>query len=250
MKLAIAQLNPKIGDLDSNSQQILAAAYTAYAQGARVLLTPELSLCGYPPRDLLLRSSFVEQCEAAIAQLTTRLPQGLAVLIGTVVRKADAQQVGTKSLYNAMVWLEDGKRHQTFHKRLLPTYDVFDEDRYFAPGITQNLMRIDAINLGITICEDLWNDEEFWGERHYPENPVADLVSQGADVIVNLSASPFCVGKQVLRESLLKHAAQRFRCPIIYVNQVGGNDDFGVRWSQCSGICGWRIIVAGCAVSI
>ncbi|MEM9136914.1 MAG: NAD+ synthase [Cyanobacteria bacterium P01_F01_bin.42] len=178
-----------------------------------------------PHRDLLLRSSFIQRLAEAIAHLADQLPPELAVLVGTVVTNAEAPAIGAKNLYNAAVWLENGALQQTFHKRLLPTYDVFDEDRYFAPGLTQNLMEIDGLTLGVTICEDLWNDEEFWGQRLYPENPVADLVTQGADVLVNLSASPFCVGKQNLRESLLKHAAQRFKCPIIYVNQVGGNDD-------------------------
>ena len=225
MKIAIAQLNPKIGDINGNTQQILETAVRAHGQGARLLLTPELSVCGYPPRDLLLKASFIQRLSNAIADLAKQLPPGLAVLVGTVVTNAGSSDIGEKPLYNASVWLEDGQIQQIFHKRLLPTYDVFDEDRYFATGTTQNLMRIDDLTLGITICEDLWNDEEFWGKRHYPENPVADLVSQGADVIVNLSASPFCVGKQTLRESLLKHAAQRFHCSIIYVNQVGGNDD-------------------------
>ncbi len=225
MKIAIAQLNPKVGDLEGNARQILDVAKTAHAKGARVLLTPELSLCGYPPRDLLLHSGFIQRLSDAIAQLTTQLPPNLAVLVGTVVTKPDAPEVGAKTLYNSAVWLEDGQLKDTFHKRLLPTYDVFDEDRYFAPGTTQNLMKIEGLTLGITICEDLWNDEEFWGQRQYPENPVASLVSQGVDAIVNLSASPFCVGKQVIRESLLKHAARRFSCPMLYVNQVGGNDD-------------------------
>ena len=225
MKIAIAQLNPKVGDLEGNAQQILAAARRAHAQGARLMLTPELSLCGYPPRDLLLRSRFIQRLSEAIAQLASQLPATLAVLVGTVVTKPDAPDVGAKTLYNAAVWLENGRIKDTFHKRLLPTYDVFDEDRYFAPGMTQNVMQIDDLTLGITICEDLWNDEEFWGQRQYPENPVVNLVSQGVDAIVNLSASPFYVGKQAVRESLLKHAAQRFSCSILYVNQVGGNDD-------------------------
>ena len=131
MKCAIAQLNPKIGDLDGNVSQILDAADQAKSQGARILFTPELSLCGYPPRDLLLQTSFIQRLADAIAKLTAQLPQGVAVLVGTVVMKVDASVVGAKKLYNSMVWLEDGELKQTFHKRLLPTYDVFDEDSLF-----------------------------------------------------------------------------------------------------------------------
>lgn len=238
MKLAIAQLNPTIGDLTGNAQQILEAAIQATNQGARLLLTPELSLCGYPPRDLLLNPSFVDSMETTLHQLAQQLPPSLAVLVGTVEANPKAHIAGGKRLFNSTALLAQGKVQQIFHKRLLPTYDVFDEYRYFEPGLQSNSFTLDLeesgvksqdveskIQIGVTICEDLWNDEEFWGKRNYAVNPIADLAEQGVDIIVNLSASPYSARKQQVREAMLRHSALRYQQPIIYTNQVGGNDD-------------------------
>ncbi|MBC5795339.1 NAD+ synthase [Sphaerospermopsis sp. LEGE 00249] len=225
MKIAIAQLNPIIGDLTGNTQKILEVAQQAAANNVRLLLTPELSLCGYPPRDLLLNPSFVKSMDITLKKLAQDLPANLAVLVGTVVKNKDAHITGGKTLFNSIALLEAGKIKQYFHKRLLPTYDVFDENRYFEPGLQANYFALDDINIGVTICEDLWNDEEFWGKRHYAVNPIADLSLLGVDLIVNLSASPYTVGKQKLREAMLKHSAVNFQQSIIYTNQVGGNDD-------------------------
>ncbi|HIK04830.1 MAG TPA: NAD+ synthase [Trichormus sp. M33_DOE_039] len=225
MKIAIAQLNPIIGDLSGNAQKILEVAQQAAANGVRLLLTPELSLCGYPPRDLLLNPSFVEAMSMNLQQLAQDLPANLAVLVGTVEKNAQAHITGGKNLFNSIALLENGKVKQFFHKRLLPTYDVFDENRYFEAGLQANYFTIDNIDIGVTICEDLWNDEEFWGKRNYAANPIADLSILGVDLIVNLSASPYTVGKQRSREEMLQHSAVRFQQPIIYTNQVGGNDD-------------------------
>ncbi|TBR60481.1 NAD+ synthase [Westiellopsis prolifica IICB1] len=225
MKIAIAQLNPTIGDLSKNAQQILEAAQQAVTKGARLLLTPELSLCGYPPRDLLLNPSFVEAMGITLRQLARDLPPKLAVLVGTVEENLQAKKTGGKTLFNSIAWLEAGKVKQIFYKRLLPSYDVFDEHRYFEPGLQANYFTLDNINIGVTVCEDLWNDEEFWGERSYTVNPIADLAILGVDLIVNLSASPYTLSKQRFREAMLSHSAVRFRQPIIYANQVGGNDD-------------------------
>ena len=247
MKLAIAQINPTIGDLTGNAQQILSAAIQAANQGARLLLTPELSLCGYPPRDLLLNPTFVESMATTLQQLAQDLPPQLVVLVGTVEPNPKAQVAGGKPLFNSIALLEQGKVQQIFHKRLLPTYDVFDEYRYFEPGLQSNSftlnleesgVRIDPpqlrltkggrksqIKIGVTICEDLWNDEEFWGKRNYAVNPIADLAQLGVDIIVNLSASPYRSGKQRVREAMLHHSAVRYQQPIVYANQVAGNDD-------------------------
>lgn len=229
MKIAIAQLNSTIGDLSGNAQQILAAAQQAAQQGSRLLLTPELSLCGYPPRDLLLNPSFIARLREILEQLARGLPPQLATLVGTADPNPSAHEEGGKPLYNSIALLEQGQIRRIFHKRLLPTYDVFDENRYFEPGRQSNAFSLlqgqAKIRIGVTICEDLWNDEEFWGRRHYTENPIADLARQDVDFIVNLSASPYSVRKQELREAMLKHAAIRYRQPILYVNQVGGNDD-------------------------
>ncbi|MFQ4143470.1 NAD+ synthase [Chlorogloeopsis sp. ULAP02] len=225
MKIAIAQLNPTIGDLPKNAQKILEAAQQAVTEGARLLLTPELSLCGYPPRDLLLNPSFVEAMTITLQQLAIDLPPHLAVLVGTVEDNTQAHITGGKNLFNSIAWLEAGKVQQVFHKRLLPTYDVFDERRYFEPGLQANYFTLDGVDIGVTVCEDLWNDEEFWGKRSYTANPIADLAILGVDLIVNLSASPYTVSKQRFREAMLSHSAMRFQQPIIYTNQVGGNDD-------------------------
>ncbi|MBD2354540.1 NAD+ synthase [Tolypothrix sp. FACHB-123] len=225
MKIAIAQLNPKIGDLTANAQQILQAAQKAVASGARLLLTPELSLCGYPPRDLLLNPSFVAAMGTTLKKLARDLPPNLAVLVGTVDENLKVHTTGGKPLFNSIALLIGGQVKQIFHKRLLPTYDVFDENRYFEPGLQANYFTLDDLHIGVTVCEDLWNDEEFWGKRTYAVNPIADLAILGVDLIVNLSASPYSVGKQQFRELMLKHSAVRFQQPMIYANQVGGNDD-------------------------
>jgi NAD+ synthase/NAD+ synthase (glutamine-hydrolysing) len=225
MKIAIAQINPIIGDLLGNTQKILEMSQQAASENVRLLLTPELSICGYPPRDLLLNPSFVESIDKTLQKLAEDLPANLAVLVGTVVKNSQAHISGGKNLFNSMALLENGKIQQFFHKRLLPTYDVFDEKRYFEPGLQANSFKLDNLHIGVTICEDLWNDEEFWGKRSYAVNPIADLANLGVDLIVNLSASPYTVGKQHLREAMLKHSAVNFQQPIIYTNQVGGNDD-------------------------
>lgn len=241
MKIAIAQLNPTIGDLNGNAKQILDAAMQAATQGACLLLTPELSLCGYPPRDLLLNPSFVESMAKTLQQLAQDLPPQLTVLVGIAEPNPQANIAGGKPLFNSIALLNQGKIQQIFHKRLLPTYDVFDENRYFEPGWQSNSFTLELasivnsnlgnterrsqIKIGVTICEDLWNDEEFWGKRNYAINPLADLAQQGVDILVNLSASPYSSGKQNIRESMLRHSALRYQQPLIYANQVGGNDD-------------------------
>ncbi len=250
MKIAIAQLNPTIGDIAGNARRILDAADQAAAYQAQLMLTPELSLCGYPPRDLLMHPDFVEAMTQALTQLAQDLPPQLAVLVGVVTTNPNAGNEGGKPLFNSTALLTGGTIQQIFHKRLLPTYDVFDEDRYFESGNTashfhlnyptSHIVRLSAhveaphptpstpppsIHIGVTICEDLWNDEEFWGKRTYQINPIADLSNLGVDLTINLSASPFTAGKQKLREAMLKHAVTRFNQPVIYVNQVGSNDD-------------------------
>jgi NAD+ synthetase len=225
MKFAIAQLNPTVGDLSGNARQILTAAQAAIAQGADLLLTPELSLCGYPPRDLLLKPGFIAAIRHEVQALAQQLPPQLTVLIGVVERNAQATTTGQKPLFNSIALVSGGTVQRLFPKRLLPTYDVFDEDRYFESGLKPNLFTLNGLKIGVTICEDLWNDDQFWGKRLYDSDPIAELAEWGVDLIVNLSASPYRVGVQSLREAMLSHAAQRFSLPIFYVNQVGGNDD-------------------------
>lgn len=225
MKIAIAQLNPTIGDITNNAKQIIAAAEDAAKQNVRLLLTPELSLCGYPPRDLLLYPDFVESMSQELQAIASQLHREIAVLIGTVETNPHAHAKGQKPLYNSMALIDGGEIKQIFHKRLLPTYDVFDEDRYFEPGYAANYFDLDGVKIGVSICEDLWNDERFWGKRSYEVNPIEELTQLGVDIIVNLSASPYTVGKQQLREAMLRHAATSYSKPVLYANQVGGNDD-------------------------
>ena len=225
MKIAIAQLNPTIGDLVGNAQNILVAAQQAIAQDAHLLMTTELSLCGYPPRDLLMQPAFLAAMATALEQLAHDLPPQLVVLVGTVLPNAQAAYDGEKPLFNSIALLQNGAVQRYFHKRLLPTYDVFDEDRYFQPGSESTFFELDGLRVGVTICEDLWNDEGFWGKRSYAANPIADLDRQAVDFVINLSASPYSVGKQRLREAMLQHSAVRYGQPILYANQVGGNDD-------------------------
>ncbi|CAD5982845.1 Glutamine-dependent NAD(+) synthetase [Planktothrix tepida] len=226
MKIAIAQLNPTVGDLTLNAQRILDAAEKAVEAGCHLLLTTELSLTGYPPRDLLIRPSFIEATEKKLQQLAIDLPPKIAVLVGTIQQNLDYQTKGGNPIFNSAALLEKGEIKQYFKKRLLPTYDVFDEDRYFEPGLESDFFYLEEnLKIGVTICEDLWNDELFWGKRNYPCNPFQDLANLDVDLVVNLSASPYQVGKQKFRQSLISHTAKRYNLPILYANQVGGNDD-------------------------
>jgi NAD+ synthase (glutamine-hydrolysing) len=225
MKIAIAQLNPIVGDLTGNAQLILDAAKQAADAGANLLLTPELCLIGYPPRDLLINPSFIESAAKILQQLAQDLPQNLMVLVGTVTPNPKAGKQGGKPLFNSVALVENGEIKQVFNKRLLPTYDVFDEDRYFEPANYSGFFTIDQFKIGVTICEDLWNNEEFWGKRIYASDHFSDLAKMGVDLVVNLSASPYCVGKRQLREAMLQYSVSCYEKPIIYVNQIGGNDD-------------------------
>ena len=227
----IAQLNPVIGDLLGNCDRILTAVQKLAKQGVQLVLTPELSICGYPPRDLLMNHQFVRDMGTAIAEIASKLPPDVAVLVGTVSVNPQANQSGGKPLFNSAALLQDGRVQQVFHKRLLPTYDVFDEDRYFAVGNGSNVFTLNlkggaSLNIGVTICEDIWNDEKFWGKRNYADDPVAELATNHElDLLLNLSASPYAVGKQKLRESMLSHSAIMHNLPLLYANQVGANDD-------------------------
>ena len=196
MKIALAQLNPIVGDLAGNAQKILTIAQEIASENVDLLLTPELSLCGYPPRDLLLNPSFIEAMGIELEKLAASLPESLTVLVGTVAKNPLANIAGEKPLFNSAALLEAGKISQYFYKRLLPTYDVFDEDRYFQSGKVSDYFILDSLKIGVSICEDVWNDLAFWGKRQYEVDPIADLADLGVDLIVNLSASPYTVGKQ------------------------------------------------------
>ncbi|MBF2056281.1 MAG: NAD+ synthase [Cyanobacterium sp. T60_A2020_053] len=225
MKIAIAQLNPIIGDIKRNAESIINEAQKAHDKQAHLLLTPELSLCGYPPKDLLFNSYFVTLMAEKLAEIAQEIPPNLATLIGVVTHNENASLGGEKPLYNSVAFLYQGKIQQIFHKTLLPTYDVFEEHRYFAQGKQPNWFTLNEVKIGVTICEDLWNDEHFWGRKKYEYNPLAELTNLDIDLVVNLSASPYTLGKQKLREKMLKYLVNKYKKPMIYVNQIGGNDD-------------------------
>ncbi|BFR48460.1 NAD+ synthase [Nitratidesulfovibrio sp. HK-II] len=223
MNIALLQLNMVVGDVAGNAARIEAAVRDAAARGAGLCVTPELAICGYPPRDLLLRRDFVPGCRKALEALALRLKDGPPVLVGAPV--PNPTPVGNR-LHNAAVLLHEGTVTVATRKVLLPTYDVFDERRYFEPGVNCGAVTVAGWRIGVTVCEDIWNDKTFWQEhRQYETDPVSDLALAGVDVIVNLSASPFTLGKQAVRERMLSRVASRYRVPVLYANQVGGNDD-------------------------
>lgn len=221
MLIALAQINPTVGDLDGNAARILEAYQRAVAAGAHLVVCPELCLTGYPPRDLLLRNTFVDQNLVQLQRLAASTgPAGL--LVGHVDR--NPEQPG-RPLRNAVSLLQNGRVLATRAKTLLPTYDVFDEDRYFEPARDNTPVSFRDRVLGLTICEDIWNDGDFWRDRRYPANPPVALAEAGADVILNVSASPWHLGKNRTREDMLRSLAVKTRRPVLFCNQVGGNDE-------------------------
>lgn len=235
MKIALLQIDATVGALSANADAIVAAARTAHAQGAQVAVTPELVLPGYPPRDLMLVSSFRTECDRALAKIAQSAPPELALLVGTLGRAPQ----GTLST-NAAALVRGGRVEAMFAKTLLPTYDVFDERRYFEPNPEPAASVFDVVpgdattRVGVTICEDLWNDAELWGaSRRYAIDPVEEVVRAGARVVVNLSASPFAARKWEVRRRMLAHAARRHRVATVYVNAVGGNDGLIFDGASC-----------------
>ena len=231
MKIALLQLNPIVGDLVGNAELIRAGVERAAAAGAEIAVTSELALLGYPPRDLLLRQDFVERAGDTLQTLAGSLPPEIVAIVGTV--SGNETDVG-RPLYNSAAWLQGGAIARMFHKRLLPTYDVFDEDRYFEPAQDLNLVEFRGQTVGISICEDIWNDRDFWQHRRYAIDPVEEMARAGADFVINLSASPFSVGKQQLRVKMMGEIARKHRLPVLYVNQVGGNDDLVFDGASCA----------------
>ena len=223
MKIALAQLNPTVGDIEGNRRRILDAYAKAAARGADLVVTPELSLVGYPPRDLLLKPRFVADNLAAFERLVGEVGRA-GLLVGFVDRS-----VGTHGLplHNAAALVAEGRVLAKKHKALLPMYDVFDELRYFEPGRGAHVVEFAGMKLGLSICEDIWTQETTAGpvSRFYHGNPIAELVQAGADLVVNMSASPFEIRKFAQRWDLVRTQARKHRRPVVYVNQVGGNDE-------------------------
>lgn len=228
MKIALAQLNPLIGDLAGNARKILLAAEKAAQQGADLVVTSELSLIGYPPKDLLLRPELIQANLQCLQWLAERSPTSL--LVGFV--EPNPQERG-RHLRNSVALLYGGRVHAVRHKSLLPTYDVFDESRYFEPALRVDPIEFAGHRLGLSICEDLWNEPLPSGRLLYHRDPICDLVSAGASVILNCSASPFVVGKHRFRCKLFGRQARRFGVPILYCNQVGGQDELVFDGASC-----------------
>lgn len=231
LRVALLQINPTAGDLQGNSALIVQAVRTAQARGADLAVTPELALMGYLPRDLLMSRGFVERSCHALTAIAAELKNAPAVLVG--VATPNPADMG-RPLFNSAVLLQNGAVGPAFHKTLLPTYDVFDEDRYFEPAHGPQVLQLNGRRLGISICEDVWNDRDFWKRRRYHEDPIEVLSQSGVDAILNLSASPFNAGKQELRERMLGQMAGRHHLPLAYVNQVGGNDDLIFDGRSCA----------------
>jgi NAD+ synthetase len=221
LKIGLLQLNSTIGDFAANREKILTAYAQAIVDGAEIVLAPELFLCGYPPRDLLLREDFVEANLAAVAETAQSIGK-VPLVVGFVARNPERPG---RALANSAAVLQNAAIIWRTTKSLLPTYDVFDEDRYFEPAKTVVPFVFNGINLGITICEDIWNDEDFWPEPLYRRDPVKELILQGAQIILNISASPWHVGKEKTRLEMLRRVARDEKVPLAQVNAVGANDE-------------------------
>ncbi len=219
MKIALAQFNPTVGDFEGNRARIMDMARMAKAGGADMAVFSELCLCGYPPQDLIERPSFAERNQKELGCLAEQVP--LPSLVGFVGK---AQDNTGKPVANSAALIAGGKILFEQRKMLLPTYDVFDESRYFQPAHTQHVFALGADSLGITICEDCWNDKNFWVKRLYERDPVAELAGKGSTLLLNISSSPYTFDKRAFRLEMLRAAARRHGRPFVYVNQVGGND--------------------------
>jgi NAD+ synthase (glutamine-hydrolysing) len=222
LRIALLQINPTAGDIAGNSALIVAGAKRAQEQGADLVVTPELALMGYLPRDLLMSRGFVQRSCRELVRIARELENAPPLLVG--VATPNPAEMG-RPLFNSAVLVRSGEVGPAFHKTLLPTYDVFDEDRYFEPAREPAILELNGRKLGISICEDVWNDRDFWDRRRYHHDPIEVLTERGAEAIINLSASPFTVGKQQLRENMLGQMARKYGRPVLIVNQVGANDD-------------------------
>ncbi|MGH9524704.1 MAG: NAD+ synthase [Terriglobales bacterium] len=220
MRTALAQINTTIGDFSGNAEKIVNFSRRAREAGSELVIFPELSICGYPPRDLVENPAFVARNQES-AERIAQETRGIGVICGMVT---PAHQDTGKSVMNSAVYLADGRIQFLQSKMLLPTYDVFDESRNFAPAKSQGLIAIGGRRVALTVCEDAWNDKSFWNRRLYPVDPVEELVAAGGELLLNISASPFYVGKQELRRKMLSALAVRHNRIVIMVNQVGGND--------------------------
>jgi NAD+ synthase (glutamine-hydrolysing) len=222
VKIAIAQINPTVGDFTGNLEKIAAVSKRAATQGARLTVFSELAICGYPPADFLEKTSFLARCRSAVDELAAATADLPTAILAGVALPADANS--GKPAVNAAVLLDRGHLLLEQHKRLLPFYDVFDEQRYFSPAKHQQVVELDGLRLAITICEDAWNDKNFWPRQLYSVDPMEELMRQNPALHINLSSSPFWHGKRAIRRHMLAAIARRDSVPVLMCNQVGGND--------------------------
>ncbi|WP_026487353.1 NAD+ synthase [Caldanaerobius polysaccharolyticus] len=218
MKFAIGQINPTVGDLVGNANKILSYIEMAKSKGAELIIFPELSVIGYPPKDLLYNPDFLSHVDTVINDLKSKI-HGIYAILGVCTFSEKG------FLHNSAVLIGDGKIMDKVDKTLLPNYDVFDESRYFAPSQSIHCMNVKGIKLGVSICEDIWNDKDFWERPRYDIDVIEELVKDHPDILVNISASPYNYKKQELRTHMISAIAEKYHRPIIYVNQIGGNDE-------------------------
>lgn len=229
MKIALAQINTTVGDFAGNAERIISFAGRALDQSAGLVVFPELALCGYPPRDLVERPDFVARCEAELARLAQSLPT-VPCVVGSV-RRSEAEQ--GKPVSDIAALLRGGKVELDYAKTLLPFYDVFDESRYFEPGNAPAVFSLMGRQFGLTVCEDIWNDKNFWKKSLYARDPVEETAHAGANVLLNIAASPYSAGKIELREAMLRAIAVKRGMPVVYVNLIGGNDSLIFDGASC-----------------
>jgi len=220
VKIALGQINPTVGDFSGNVKKIVEFSQRALSAGAGMILFPEMSICGYPARDWVENLAFVEKCRESAEQIAAGT-RGIAVICGSVTPTHAATG---KTVMNSALFMRDGKIEFVQSKMLLPTYDVFDELRNFEPAHQQGLFQFCGKQMALTICEDAWNDKQFWDRQLYQVDPVEQLMKAGGNFILNISASPFWIGKRELRRDMLAAIARQYKVPVVLVNQVGGND--------------------------
>ena len=243
MRIALGQINTTVGDLGGNADLIVRTARAAAEGGARLVVFPELSLTGYPPRDLVEKPSFLERTQQHLARLAAETAHlDIALIFGYVGR---AEVPAGKRATNSAAVVERGRVVFQQNKALLPTYDVFDETRYFQPAERQSLCAIGGQRVALTICEDAWNDKQFWERRLYRRDPVEELAQAGAEMLISINASPYHIGKRELRREIFANTARRYKIPVIYVNQVGGNDSLIFDGSSFALDAEARVIASG-----
>jgi NAD+ synthase (glutamine-hydrolysing) len=221
-RVGLVQHDPLVGDVSGNADRIAHAYDDVRDDEPAIVVTPELSLLGYPPRDMLHRPGLIEAQESALNRLAEKTVDGPPLVVGAAL--PTEQETGA-SLRNAAVLLRDGERAATYHKRLLPTYDVFDEHRYFEPGSTPTVTRIDGVDVGLTVCEDAWDDAVVTGKQRHGTSPLQETAAAGADLLLTLSASPFSLDKPARRERRFCDHATATDCPVVFANQTGANDE-------------------------